>query len=71
MSESDKLSIRVLAHATRFIRNDGDGKEAFVELECSDSSEDEIELAFTLERDRYYVRIRRADLHRLLAEVEQ
>lgn len=66
-NDIDKLTTHVAAHAMRFIRNDGDPREDLCLLELSDFSEQEVELAFTLHRDRYYVRVRRDDLARLLA----
>lgn len=69
--EADKLANLVPAHAMRFIRNDGEPRESECLVEKSDDSDDEIELAFTLERDRYYLRVRRADLRRLLADEDE
>jgi len=68
MNENDKVSNMIAGHAMRFVRNDGDGREGLCLIEVSDSSADEIELAYTLHRDRYYLRMRKADLARLLKE---
>jgi hypothetical protein len=66
MADEDKVATMIAGHAMRFIRNDGDPREAECVVERTDRSEDEIELAFTLERDRYYLRMRADDLRRLL-----
>lgn len=64
--DADKLADRIIGHVQRYIRNGNEPKEAVCEVERTDESEDEIELAFTLERDRYYLRLRKADLLRLM-----
>jgi hypothetical protein len=66
MADEDKVAKMIAGHAMRFIRNDGDPRETDCLVEMTDRSEDEIELAFTLDRDRYYLRMRADDLRRLL-----
>lgn len=68
MAEGDKLVNLIPGHAMRFVRNDGDPRESECVVEKSDDSDTEIELAFTLKRDRYYLRVRKADLRRLLRD---
>lgn len=68
MAEGDKLMGLIPGHAMRFLRNDGDPMEDACLVEKTDSTETEIELAFSLGRDRYYLRVRKADLRRLLRE---
>ena len=65
-NESDKLQRFILGNAEKYIRNDGDPIADNVEVELSDNTDYEIELAFTLKRDRYYLRMRRDDVRRLL-----
>jgi len=64
--ESDKLHDLIAGHAMRYINNDGEPYEGEVVVEASEKTADEIELAFTLRRDRYYLRVRKADLLRLI-----
>lgn len=62
----NKLDDRALGHVMRFINNDGDAREQVTDIEVSDRTDTEIELAYTLGRDRYYVRLRRDDMARFM-----
>lgn len=62
MADADKLETRALCHVTRYIGDDG--KDKTTELEVTDWSDGEVEFAFTFDRHRYYVRVRRDDLIR-------
>jgi hypothetical protein len=66
--ESDKLHDLIAGHAMRFVNNDGEPYEGEVLVQASETTADEIELAFTLRRDRYYLRVRKADLLRLIKD---
>lgn len=64
MNDENKLSTVALCNVLRFIGED-DGVSKNVELEQTDSTEDEVELAFSFGRCRYYLRVRKADIARL------
>ena len=64
--ENDKLDNMAACNIMRFIRNGEERGEETSTLELVDSSENETELAFTFKRDRFYLRIRTAELRRLL-----
>lgn len=66
MADTDKLATYALANLMKFIRNDGEPAAENVELESVELTDDEIELGFTFKRDRYYLRVRLADLRRLM-----
>ena len=68
MTDVDKLQAMVAGYAMRYIRNDGEPREDHCLIELADSTEDEMELAFTLHRDRYYLRVRKDDLRRLIGD---
>jgi hypothetical protein len=68
MSDDDILTGSILGRVQRFIRNTDDSLDALCQIECTDDSAEEIELGWTLERDRYYLRVRKDDLRRLLAD---
>lgn len=63
MAELDKLKTFALCNVTRFT-GDGDGRDRSQAIEVVDWSKDEVELAFSFYRHRYYVRVRRDDLIR-------
>lgn len=67
MADADKLETCALCHVTRYIGDDG--KDITTELEATDWSDGEVEVAFTFGRHRYYVRVRRDDLIRF-AEID-
>lgn len=68
MADGDHLDNLIPGHAMKFIRNGDEHREDSCLIEKTDSSDAELELAFTLNRDRYYLRVRKADLRRLLRD---
>lgn len=66
--DTDKLKCYFAANAMRFIRNDGEPHEDMVLIEQTESTADEIEFGFTLKKDRYYVRLKRSDIARMLEQ---
>lgn len=67
MFENNRLKTFALCHVTRYIGDDDKAQTA--ELEATDWSDDEVEVAFSFGRHRYYVRVRRDDMIRF-AEID-
>ncbi len=64
-SDDDKLSRVALCNILRYIGGNCDVTDKNTELESTDETDDEVELAFSFMRSRFYIRVRKADLARL------
>lgn len=65
-SDDDKLSSVAICNVLRYIgKDDDDPANTNVELESTDETDEEVELAFSFMRSRFYIRVRKADLARL------
>lgn len=72
MSDNDKLTTYFVGNVMRFLNNDCNKmREETVLVEDVSNyggNDNEVELAFTFNRDRYYLRMKRSDLAELAKE---